>query len=95
MCSSKHLRRGAFDRQQLVERIEWQELQTGQFVQAFLGKPLEHTRHEAVGARIAVAMHAVEQVAALVKEGEIDRPGVHANARDDLARFIGSSASKL
>ena len=52
-------------------------------------------RLQDVGARIAVAMHAVEQVAVLVKQREIDRPGVHTNARDHLTARSGSSNGEL
>ena len=68
-------------RDELIQRVEGQALNSGRAVHTIAPDALEHTGHHAIGAVVAVVMRKIEKLAALVNEPVVAAPGVHADAR--------------
>jgi hypothetical protein len=64
----------------LVNRVERQELDAGDIVDAIAADAAEHRLHRAVGSRVAVMKWLLEQVATGVEESVVHAPGVDRRA---------------
>ena len=75
--------------QELIERVELQELDAGLLEDLLARHAAERLFEHAVGAVVAVVDRVAEQRAAAVEQGEVDAPGVQPDA-GDLAAVLAA-----
>ena len=70
----------------LIQRVDLDELDAGDLVDLLAAHALEYRLHHAVGARVAVVIGILQQVAALAQERVVDAPAVHSDALEPGVR---------
>ena len=77
--SFEYARRLLLCSEQLIQRIDWHELDSGYPVDLFLADDLKDFLHYAIRACIAVMVRILEQFASISQKRIVNTPGVHAD----------------